>query len=447
MKKQYIVFLFLLATLQVWGQAPEKMSYQAVLRDADNGLIAKRTVGVQVSILQGKIDGDVVFAELHRPETNENGLMSLEIGTGEEVKGSMTKIEWAKGPYFVKVETDPEGGEKYTISGTTELLSVPYALQAKKASSVDALSSLRVNGNGVVTGDLRVDGKITGDLEIDSIDINKITGLIGQNPTTIFPEIVDNLVDIEISNIDLNNKVIMVSGIGLELERISTATGVDNDGGTIFREQAGPGKEFPLVFETTNEDDANELKQWFDSEEPFPVDIAVVIRDLGDNERGKWLFIGYSPDFYEPGLEGRTRFHLVNNDLPDNKPNINFDGAFGRERLFDPTTDKLVEISGVRIGIAPKVDSIDYEKRTITLTFNFDEAGETFLWIFNTLKGGEPPTDMSVVETPDGTFENETSRRLFFNVIPIRFENIYGFGQDAKMKLQVTIAFGYWQEG
>jgi len=121
---------------QAGAQSPEKMSYQAVVRDGSNNLVTSQSVGMQISILQGSTSGTAVYVETHTPSTNANGLVSLEIGNGTVVTGEFATIDWANGPYFIKTETDPEGGSSYSISGTSQLLSVPYALHAKSAETV-----------------------------------------------------------------------------------------------------------------------------------------------------------------------------------------------------------------------------------------------------------------------------------------------------------------------
>src|SRR5690554_5807238 len=136
MKKIITVCAVLLMTASVFAQAPEKMSYQAVVRDGSNALVSSTAVGMQISILQGSASGTAVYVETQTPTSNANGLVSLEIGAGTVVSGDFTTIDWANGPYFIKTETDPTGGTSYTITGTSQLLSVPYALHAKTAETV-----------------------------------------------------------------------------------------------------------------------------------------------------------------------------------------------------------------------------------------------------------------------------------------------------------------------
>lgn len=118
----------LLISTLTWAQAPQKMSYQAVIRNNSNALITSSPVGMQISILQGSASGTAVYVETQTLTTNTNGLASLEIGSGIPVSGTFANINWATGPYFIKTETDPTGGTAYTIAGTNELMSVPYAL-------------------------------------------------------------------------------------------------------------------------------------------------------------------------------------------------------------------------------------------------------------------------------------------------------------------------------
>jgi hypothetical protein len=127
MTKQ-LLFIALFITAITFAQSPQKMSYQAVLRSSSSALITSAPVGMKISVLQGSATGTVAYSETQSPTTNANGLISLEIGSGTPVTGTFAGINWANGPYFIKTETDPSGGTTYTITGTSPLMSVPYAL-------------------------------------------------------------------------------------------------------------------------------------------------------------------------------------------------------------------------------------------------------------------------------------------------------------------------------
>ena len=109
-------------------QAPQKMSYQAVIRNSNDTLLISTPVGMRISLVQGTPSGTVVFSETQTATTNSNGLVSLQIGMGTVVTGTFACIDWASGPYYVKTETDLTGGANYTIISSNELMSVPYAL-------------------------------------------------------------------------------------------------------------------------------------------------------------------------------------------------------------------------------------------------------------------------------------------------------------------------------
>lgn len=142
MKKIITILASVFMTALAIAQSPEKMSYQAVIRNNSDVLLTNQTVSMQISILQGSASGTAVYVETHSPTTNANGLASLEIGTGTIVSGNFSIIDWANGPYFIKTETGLAGGTNYFITGTSQLLSVPYALHAKTAESLIGGSSV-----------------------------------------------------------------------------------------------------------------------------------------------------------------------------------------------------------------------------------------------------------------------------------------------------------------
>jgi uncharacterized protein (TIGR02145 family) len=126
-----IFFALVFQSVFVFAQSPQKVSYQMVVRNASGELVKESAVGVRMSILQGSAEGTAVYVETHAPQSNVNGLVSLEVGSGTPVENTFAGIDWASGPYFLKAETDPAGGSSYSISGISEILSVPYALHAK----------------------------------------------------------------------------------------------------------------------------------------------------------------------------------------------------------------------------------------------------------------------------------------------------------------------------
>ncbi len=134
MKQILSLLIIILLHVDLSAQGPQKISYQSVIRNTNNMPVANTLVGIKISILQGSASGTVVYSETHTPSTNVNGLATIEIGGGTVVSGTFSSINWAAGPYFVKTETDPLGGTAYTLSGTSQFLSVPYALYAETAN-------------------------------------------------------------------------------------------------------------------------------------------------------------------------------------------------------------------------------------------------------------------------------------------------------------------------
>lgn len=127
--------MMVLCAVAALAQTPDKFNYQTVVRNAGNAVVADATVGVRVSILQGSENGNVVFVETHTATTNTNGMLTLAIGGGKAQQGAIGDIDWSNGPYFLKTETDPNGGDNYSITNTQQVQSVPYALFAKESAN------------------------------------------------------------------------------------------------------------------------------------------------------------------------------------------------------------------------------------------------------------------------------------------------------------------------
>jgi uncharacterized protein (TIGR02145 family) len=135
MKRVFTLIVIIGLAINVLAQSPQKMSYQAVVRNTSGVLMDNQSVGMKISILQGSATGTPVYVETQTPTTNANGLITIEIGGGTIVTGTFAGIDWSTGVYFIKTETDPTGGTSYTITGTNQILSVPYALYSKTAGN------------------------------------------------------------------------------------------------------------------------------------------------------------------------------------------------------------------------------------------------------------------------------------------------------------------------
>jgi len=135
--------LFIICVIYAFGQTPQKFNYQAVVRDDVGNIVEDQAVSIKISILQGSVGGTVVYSETHSPTTNSYGLVTLAIGGGT-TSDDFAVIDWGSNTYFMKVEMDATGGTTYSEIGTSQLLSVPYALNAE---SVNDLKKLDIVGD------------------------------------------------------------------------------------------------------------------------------------------------------------------------------------------------------------------------------------------------------------------------------------------------------------
>lgn len=130
-KKVLLLSFAVVLTALTFAQIPGLLNYQAVVRNSSNELIANQQVGLKISIVLTADTNHVVFSEVHTPISNNNGLISVAIGS----INSLNAVDWAAGPFSLKTELDPAGGDNYSISGISPLLSVPYALYARTAGA------------------------------------------------------------------------------------------------------------------------------------------------------------------------------------------------------------------------------------------------------------------------------------------------------------------------
>ncbi len=229
MKKLFAIVVIILMTISSFSQSPPKMSYQFVVRNSGGELVTNQGIGVKISILQGSTTGTVIFQELFNPnpQSNANGLVSIEIGTGIQItSGAFSDIDWSAGPYFLKTETDPTGATNYTVTGTSALLSVPYALYSKISGDVadNRITSSKILdgtiattdlGNSAVTSAKIADGSVAvADLASNSVNGTKIVDLgIGTADLADGSVTSDKIADGNIATADLANGAVTTTKI------------------------------------------------------------------------------------------------------------------------------------------------------------------------------------------------------------------------------------------
>ncbi|OFY66323.1 MAG: hypothetical protein A3H98_02920 [Bacteroidetes bacterium RIFCSPLOWO2_02_FULL_36_8] len=225
MKNLFFLIAFILS-LNVEAQSPYKMNYQTLVRNVNGILVQGTSVGVKASILQSTPSGTVVYAETHTSTTNESGLISLEIGGGTTTDNFST-IKWENGPFFLKVEIDPDGSTNYTVNIVSQLLSVPYALYAKNSGNVYPEGDVRNYGTIVFGSGATADEKIANTATIQAA-INSVTG---SGERLLIPR-----GDIYLTGtINVNKDRIHFSGSGVY------ATTLYSEAGVVFNFDKGPG--------------------------------------------------------------------------------------------------------------------------------------------------------------------------------------------------------------
>ncbi|MDT0677685.1 DUF1565 domain-containing protein [Autumnicola musiva] len=140
MKQFFFLFLIFLSS-NIYSQTPEKMSYQAIVRNSTDELLVNKDVNLIILIRQGSPRGTILYSEKHNTSTNRNGLVSLQIGTGLPEIGRFSNIDWSQGPYFVENQVDILNNGNFSITGISQMLSVPYALHAKSADAFNGVIS------------------------------------------------------------------------------------------------------------------------------------------------------------------------------------------------------------------------------------------------------------------------------------------------------------------
>lgn len=131
--KRLFLLVCILSSYLLNAQAPYLFNYQGIARDSYGNPMSKQIIHLKLSILPTLESTQPEFVETHIITTNEFGLYNLQIGNGKTIYGSIEKVKWENGNQYIQVAIDPTGGDNFISIGTTQLLSVPYAIYANKA--------------------------------------------------------------------------------------------------------------------------------------------------------------------------------------------------------------------------------------------------------------------------------------------------------------------------
>lgn len=185
MKTIVSTLLLAFAFVQFGVAQPDMFNYQTVVRNNSGVPLANQDVSFRMSVRAGSASGTVVYQEIHNETTNEQGLVSFRIGDGSGSEDIST-VNWAGNSHYLQVELDAEGGSSYEDMGTSQLVSVPYAMHAKTAEDVDdadadptnELQNLSISGNtlSISQGNsVSIDGDPTNELQNLSISGNTLS--------------------------------------------------------------------------------------------------------------------------------------------------------------------------------------------------------------------------------------------------------------------------------
>jgi len=170
MKKIIIGFFLVFFVNDVYSQSPNNFTYQSVVRDASGKLMSNKEISFRISILKSSQNGSNVYSEEHGVITNTNGLATMIIGKGLSAD-EMDTIDWSDGPYYLKVEVDPEGGFNYIAEDTTQLLSVPYALYSNSSGTTLTITGqdyLTISNNEITVNKVDLNDDVEGVLPVEN---------------------------------------------------------------------------------------------------------------------------------------------------------------------------------------------------------------------------------------------------------------------------------------
>lgn len=150
MRRICLSILSIISVFVSMAQVPQAFNYQAIGRRANGSIIANQDIAVRFSIIEGTALGPTIYQETHTTTTSTAGLFTLGIGHGTVTAGTFASIPWETGNKYLKVEIGLGSNNPYILQGTTQLLSVPYALYAERSKLLAGNNTVTVNGNTIM---------------------------------------------------------------------------------------------------------------------------------------------------------------------------------------------------------------------------------------------------------------------------------------------------------
>ena len=157
-KLLFTSYALLMLSLTAIAQSPQKINYQGIARDLKGNPLSNQKINIKLEIVSNIESSLIEYAEIQLTETNNFGLYTLQIGNGIVESGTFSNIKWENGTKFIKVFIDAKGGNNFEEIGTTQLLSVPYALYANKAGIAKELAETKTRTGTVSSVSTHVAG-------------------------------------------------------------------------------------------------------------------------------------------------------------------------------------------------------------------------------------------------------------------------------------------------
>ncbi len=214
--KRYLLICSIALAMNVTAQSPEGINYQAVVRDLTGVIITNAPIGLKLALVQTSTTGPVVYEETFSPFSNDFGLVNVVFGQGTVISGTFANVDWSAGPYFIEVAADVTGGTAYSVLGTQQLMSVPYALFTKSAETfisgdynnlinqptIPTATSELINDSGFVTSANDADSDPTNEIQDITLSGSNLTISGGStiDLSTVSPQLTEAQVDAYVAN-------------------------------------------------------------------------------------------------------------------------------------------------------------------------------------------------------------------------------------------------------